>query len=276
MTTKASKETNSLYHVQNQWGGSSAPWHEGGMWVIGARGGQKVVALKVSSTDSGQTLTGTMTYAGEGPIGFKARMVTCNTYVVENQWGGSAAPWHPGGTWLLGCRTNQHVVAIDISSPDGGRSLQGTVTYAGEGPIGFKADGADGGVYNVENQWGGSTAPWHPGGLWVLGCRGNQNVVKVHANSPDGGKSLAGDMTYQGEGPIGLKGTLVVTDTYAMENQWGGSTAPWHPGGAWVIGCRGEQHVVALDIGSSDSGATLQGTMIYSGEGPIGLRATQL
>jgi hypothetical protein len=168
------------------------------------------------------------------------------------------------------------VVAIDISSPDGGRSLQGTVTYAGEGPIGFKADGADGGVYNVENQWGGSTAPWHPGGLWVLGCRGNQNVVKVHANSPDGGKSLAGDMTYQGEGPIGLKGTLVVTDTYAMENQWGGSTAPWHPGGAWVIGCRGEQHVVALDIGSSDSGATLQGTMIYSGEGPIGLRATQL
>ena len=60
-------------------------------------------------------------------------------YAVANQWGGSSAPWHPGGTWVLGARDNQNVVAIEIKSGDGGKSFTGTMTYAGEGPIGFKA-----------------------------------------------------------------------------------------------------------------------------------------
>jgi hypothetical protein len=127
------------YAVQNQWGGTSAPWHDGGTWVIGARDNQHVIALNVSSTDGGQTLNGTMTYEGEGPIGFKATLVTPNCYRVENQWGGSSAPWHAAGTWLLGCRKNQNVVAIDIASSDNGQNLSGTMTYDGEGPIGFKA-----------------------------------------------------------------------------------------------------------------------------------------
>lgn len=40
---KTSKGFNNLQHVQNQWGGSSAQWHEGGMWVLGCRSGQNVV-----------------------------------------------------------------------------------------------------------------------------------------------------------------------------------------------------------------------------------------
>lgn len=272
--SKTSKLQNNLYQVHNQWGGSSAPWHEGGVWVIGGRSGQPVVALHVSSNDNGKTLVGTMTYKGEGPIGFKASQTQTNTYVVENQWGGTSAPWHPGGTWLIGCRTSQNVVAIDITSSDEGKTFNGTMTYAGEGPIGFKSEAVDGGVYDVENQWGGSSAPWHPGGIWVMGCRDNQIVVAVKITSGDGGKSLQGTNTYAGEGPIGFKGIQIVSNTYTVENQWGGSSAPWHPGGSWVLGCRTGQNVVALDVTSSDNGNSLQGTNTYAGEGPIGFRAT--
>ncbi|MFM2059106.1 MAG: hypothetical protein RLY71_3491, partial [Pseudomonadota bacterium] len=195
------KGQNCLYYVENQWGGDSAPWHAGGMWVIGCRAGvQNVVALNISSDDGGQTLNGTMTYINEGPIGFKATRVVGNSYVTENQWGGSSAPWHPGGTWVLGCRGEQHVVAIDVTSDDGGQTLAGSMTYQGEGPIGFRSQITDGSVYKTENQWGGSSAPWHDGGVWVIGTR-NQALVAMEVTSPDGGQSLIGTNTYAGEGP---------------------------------------------------------------------------
>lgn len=127
------------YTVENQWGGPQARWNPGGSWVIGGRNGQPVVALRISSADGGRTLTGTMTYRGEGPIGFRALNTGGNGYNVENQWGGPRARWNPGGAWVLGGRSGQPVVALDASSPDDGRTLQGSMTYRGEGPIGFRA-----------------------------------------------------------------------------------------------------------------------------------------
>ncbi len=127
------------YNVENQWGGSDAPWHEGGLWIIGGRDNQGVVALQVESQDEGQTFAGTMTYANEGPIGFRAERTDGNSYTVENQWGGSSAPWHPGGQWVLGGREGQSVVSINVASSNGGSELTGEMVYAGEGPIGFKA-----------------------------------------------------------------------------------------------------------------------------------------
>jgi hypothetical protein len=233
------------------------------------------VALRITSPDGGKSFTGTMTYQGEGPIGFRGTYVTLNTYHVENQWGGNDAPWHDAGQFLLGCRTAQNVVAIDISSADGGRSFSGTMTYAGEGPIGFQAGITDGYAYATQNQWGGNTAPWHPGGEWVLGCRANQPVVALQVNSPDGGRTLHGTMTYAGEGPIGVRGILSFADTYQIENQWGGNNAPWQPGGLFVVGCRGSQGVVSVQAESQD-GNLLRGTMTYAGEGPIALTAARL
>lgn len=61
-----------------------------------------------------------------------------NRYQVTNQWGGSSAPSNDGGTWVIGSRTDQRVVGIDVKSNDGGQTLNGTITYSGEGPIGFK------------------------------------------------------------------------------------------------------------------------------------------
>jgi len=260
----------SLYNVQNQWGGSSAPWHQGGIFNIGNRGGQLPVGLHLRSLDKGATFSGTMTYQGEGPIGFRGVKTTTNTYTVSNQWGGDTAPWHDAGLFLLGGRDGQNAVAFDIVSADGGKTFTGTMTYAGEGPIGFKGAHADGFAYTAKNQWGGSAAPWHDGGQWVLGCRPNQPVVALHLTSGDAGKTLTGTMTYAGEGPIGFRGTQVMADTYLVENQWGGDQAPWHPGGQFVIGCRGKQGVVAVNATSPD-GKLLTGTMTYVGEGPIGL-----
>lgn len=273
--SKTSKTMNNLHHVQNQWGGSSAQWNEGGMWIIGARPGQNVVAVDISSSDNGQTLTGQMKYAGEGAIGFRATLTQSNTYTVENQWGGSSAPWHPGGTWVIGCRVGQNVVAINIESGDSGATMTGTMTYSGEGPIGFRSELSDGAVYSAENQWGGSAAPWHQGGIWVFGCR-DQEVVAIDLSSDDGGKTLAGSMVYAGEGPIRVRASAVAGNNYMVENQWGDTSAPWHPGGVWLMGCRAGQPSVALNITSGNEGSSLNGGMSYSGEGPIGYRATAL
>jgi hypothetical protein len=134
----AQAQTTNKYTVMNQWGGSAAPWNAGGTWVLGGREKQSVVAIQISSKDGGKTLTGTMTYNGEGPIGFRATATGNNNYTVENQWGGAAAPWNAGGTWIIGGRTGQAVVALDVKSTDQGKTLNGTMTYSGEGPIGFK------------------------------------------------------------------------------------------------------------------------------------------
>jgi hypothetical protein len=128
----------STFQVKNQWGGNTAAWNDGGVWVLGSRPDQNAVAVNIKSSDSGRTFTGTMTYSGEGAIGFRATLTEDNTYNVENQWGGNNAPWHPGGTWVIGGRANQHGVQLDCVSDSDGNSLTGTMTYVGEGPIGFK------------------------------------------------------------------------------------------------------------------------------------------
>ena len=38
----------SLYNIQNQWGGNSAPWHPGGIFNIGNRAGQFLGQIKIA------------------------------------------------------------------------------------------------------------------------------------------------------------------------------------------------------------------------------------
>ncbi|KYC44231.1 lectin OAA [Scytonema hofmannii PCC 7110] len=130
-----------------------------------------------------------------------------NRYQVTNQWGGSSAPWQDAGTWVIGSRTDQQVVAIEVKSNDGGQTLNGTMTYSDEGPIGFRATRfGSNNDYKVENQWGGDAAPWNDGGIWVIGSRTNQQVVAIDVKSNDGGQTLNGTITYSGEGPISFNG----------------------------------------------------------------------
>lgn len=261
-----------IYQVQNQWGGSSAPWHAGGSWILGSRENQNVTELKISSGDGGKTFVGTMTYKGEGPIGFIATQIVGNNYTVQNQWGGSNAPWNPAGEWVIGGRQGQNVVAVNVKALIG-NGLDGTMTYAGEGPIAFKGELTPGSSYSIDNQWGGSSAPWHEGGSFILGTREGQKPVAFDIKSNDGGKNFSGTMTYDGEGPIGFRAVKTGANTYSSENQWGGSSAPWNPGGNLIIGARVNQNAVQLKITSKDKGNTFTGEMTYEGEGPIGVKA---
>jgi hypothetical protein len=269
------KIENHLYYVQNQWG-SDPTWHNGGAWVIGALASQPITSLQVSSEDGGKTLQGYYHYNNRGPFQFRATQTMLNVYEVEYEPGSDEGNlWKPAGTWLLGLRDTQSIVAIDISSEDNGDTFSGTITYAGEGPIAFQAQAHNGGVYDVENQWA-SDPNAHQGGVWTLGYRHNQAIESISISSEDGGQSLTGTITYVGEGPIDFRATLRVSsasesnlyqsNTYIVENKWG---ADWQEGGLWVIGGRAEQRIIALEATSEDGGNTLKGTNTYAGEGPI-------
>ncbi len=130
---------NSSYTVANQWGDEFEPWYPAGTWVLGSRDNQRVVSIKLRSNDGGQSLSGTISYHGEGPIDFKASLAGSNSYAVKDQWGGETAPWHDAGTWIVGGRQGQSVIGLEVSSKDGGNTLSGWMTYADEGPIRFKA-----------------------------------------------------------------------------------------------------------------------------------------
>jgi OAA-family lectin sugar binding domain len=125
-------------------------------------------------------------------------------FVVTNTWGGDPKP-HVGGLWVLGNRPEQSVVSIDITSKDDGKTFTGTMTYAGEGPIGVEATQFTGNNYNVKNSWGGSGFV-HDGGIWIIGDRDGQRIVSLKATSTDLGQTLNGENTYQGEGQIGFTG----------------------------------------------------------------------
>lgn len=126
------------YRVSVQWGGYAAPWHGEGFWRLGDRSEQGLIHVVAERQGPGNDLVGTATYAGEGPIGFRARWLGGNDYQAEYQWGGLMQPWNTGGVWRLGGRNSQRIGAIDVRSSDLGATLEGTVTYVGEGPIGFR------------------------------------------------------------------------------------------------------------------------------------------
>ena len=305
---RVDKPTPNSYRLENQWGGSNAAWKAGGDWVIGGRDTQRVIKVEAESSDDGKTLFGTMQYEKEGPIGFRATNIGGNEWTVENQWGGDHAPWHQGGTWVLGGRINHPLVSLQIESDDNGAKFTGSMTYSGEGPIGFRAQQgmtqkkteveqdsslckkpqykketnpksesvkkSDPNDYKVENQWGGSNAVWNQGGSWKIGSRDNQKVINVDISSSDDGKTLFGTMQYENEGSIGFKATHQKDNEWSVQNQWGGESAPWHQAGNWVLGGRDSQPIIKLQASSNDNGMTLIGTMTYNSEGPIGFRAT--
>jgi hypothetical protein len=131
-----------IYAVQNQWGGDGAPWHDGGKWALGSRDGEQyVVALNLFSQSDDYTLEGTLLYSGEPyPI---AVIATQNTeggetsYDIQTQT--ENEDWALVGSWIIGSRPGQPVVQLEIASNDEGATLEGTMTYLDEGPIGFYA-----------------------------------------------------------------------------------------------------------------------------------------
>jgi phospholipase C len=128
------------YQVQIQRGGS---WQEDGMWAIGRRFDSDktdvINQIYITSNDGGQTLNGNFrdTVPDELSVSVSRCQATHssgNYYTVVE----TAAQSSRKFTWVLGSRTDKHVIAIDVESRDGGKTLNGTITYQGEEPIGFK------------------------------------------------------------------------------------------------------------------------------------------
>ena len=191
----------SIYQVQKKWGDS--PLQQGGVFVLGSRSNQDLVDININSTDGGKTLTGTITYKGEGPIGFKGVQVIGNNYKVEYEWSNT---WNDGGNWVIGARDGQNVVALKVSAVENTKDLKGEVTYEGEGPIDLAATFVMGNVYSVQNKWGG---PWHSTGYFIIGARENQRAVELKVSSENEGQTLTGKMTYKGEDPIEVTASTV-------------------------------------------------------------------
>jgi hypothetical protein len=122
-----------------QWGGDMAPWHNEGTWRLGDRPNQALIEVIAERQGTSNDLVSTATYAGEGPIGFRARWLGGNASQAEYQWGGTKQPWTQGGVWGIGGRDSQRIDAIDVRSPDLGRTFVGQAAYIGEGQLGFRA-----------------------------------------------------------------------------------------------------------------------------------------
>lgn len=137
-------------------------------------------------------------------------------YVVENQWGGTHAPWFPAGEWVLGNRDGQNLIRIDVSSNDGGKTLIGYVIYENESHKDFKATWISDNSYEAYTRKsyfsdGEYHVIWEPEGTFVIGHRENQRVVMLRLNSNDGGDTFfeSKGVTYDREdSPLGFNATI--------------------------------------------------------------------
>ena len=134
--------TNNDYRVLVGWD-SSGPIHFDGKWMIGSRVYERVLKLKASSADGGNTLMGKVTFEGSGATGFKGVRYGDSRYTVSIQFytqryvESGTILWVQEGDWIIGGRHDQPVVDIDISG--NGYSFTGSMTYLGEGPISVSA-----------------------------------------------------------------------------------------------------------------------------------------
>lgn len=133
-------------------------------------------------------------------------------YEVKAQWGGSAAPWNKEGTWMLGTRKDQDLLAVDIGSPDNGQTLLGRIAYCCEGPIDFRAVRMAANAYFVTVHWG-SDPIWHDDGIWIIGGRNDQRCTRLSILYNPMTKEFNGTAAYQGEGEIGFKASNLGNQT---------------------------------------------------------------
>lgn len=126
------------YFVMNQTGKAKS-WQQVGMWLIGSNDHRRVIDLHLSSQDHGNTLEGTITYEGDPPVILRAEATYGNVYRVSRCLSKVSEEVTFSGTWMIGKRGNQRLVQVDISSPDRGESLMGTLCYDGEPPTRMKS-----------------------------------------------------------------------------------------------------------------------------------------
>ncbi|MEL6534164.1 MAG: lectin OAA [Bacteroidota bacterium] len=116
--------------------------------------------------------------------------------------------WNRGGMWILGSREHHNLSVVDLISQNGGKTLYGTASYAGEKAMKVKAELKHGHVYNVYFRKGGISTPWEVEGTWVIGANNSPMVTSIALNSPDKGDHLTGVVTFEDKSPMGFKASM--------------------------------------------------------------------
>lgn len=103
------------------------------------------------------------------------------------------------------------------------------------------------GCCSTKLQWGGNTADWNVENGWALGDRSDQKLIMINV-SPKGDVDLEGWVQYENEGPISFRAFRLSGNTYKVQYQWGGHSAPWNDAPSnWNIGGRLNQKVIYLN-----------------------------
>ncbi len=123
-----------LYRVTNQRVHNSVPLSDGGIFKIVDSPDKRVTALRIISTDQGQTLFGTVCYNGEGPSGSNNFQAT-HQHLAQNDYEVTINGVLSSDRWRLGARDAQRVIAINIHIDRDEGTLKGQMIYTGEAPI---------------------------------------------------------------------------------------------------------------------------------------------
>ncbi|HKP76690.1 MAG TPA: hypothetical protein VJT67_14265 [Longimicrobiaceae bacterium] len=126
------------YLASTKWGGAAGTWQSAGTWVLPT----SIAQLGVTSSDGGQTLSGSYSTLNQSPLQVQLTLVTNpstdpNSYTSQTQPSGGTG-WQPGPTWQFG---GGSVVSLILSSnnPPEGYTVAGSITHAGQGPLDLKA-----------------------------------------------------------------------------------------------------------------------------------------
>ncbi len=242
------------YRIEHQWGGPESTWRAGAAWILGGRAGRPIVALDCAARPGGNGFVGRVTYEGGEPAELRASKTGHNTYRVEER-SDERSPWIDAGTWLIGARWDHELSALQLSSSDGGITLDGTCQYRGEQALGFRGRATDGGIYLVDSRFSEEVS------LWILGESADEAVRSLRFTSDDDGRTFRGTYSSDGESVTSIRCARWAGNAYHAETLAPAATE-WKNAGLWVVGSSGKENVVAVELRSTD-GVTLSGPVTY-------------
>ena len=131
-------------------------------------------------------------------------------YRFQYKQGDKLAPWHNAGVFKIGDPAMEPIKALNITSSDGGETLDLTVTYDGEDnpseSPNFIANHRQQNFYDVDELRDAGTEDSNEIGQWCFGARESQKIVQMNITSSDNGHTFKGKMTYQGEVGVDIIG----------------------------------------------------------------------
>lgn len=197
-------------------------------------------------------------------------------YHVKNQLEGLRSSWLDGGCWVMSGRDDSYLESVDLTSGDGGLHFVGTIKYADDELMKCRATKLVGNNYRVEFCRKTTGESWQDDGLWLIGGRVAQDVVRLELSVVGVDNDLEGTMTYAGERSISFYGKRIKGSSYDIRSQCAREKDRWYDSGVFVLGTKHVRHPEMLEIFSRDQGKTYTGIIKYAFEESMNFRAIQV